>query len=345
MAVERPGRGLSLSSGIRRTLRRPVGPATWLPHLALTVTFAAGLSVPRSWRYAPLVASVVVLGLPHGAADVVALPRALAGRITARGVGVVGLIYLVFGVAYAATWFLFPVAAAVGFVLLTWFHWGQGELHPLVVVFGADYLDARPLRALTLVVRGGLPMLVPLLAFPDRYRTVVAAFVTPFGGDVAAWPFGPTVRLALGAAFGAITLLALAWGYRRADDRAAWAVDAGETGLLWAFFATVPPVLAVGVYFCLWHSVRHVARVLPLDGQTAATLAAGRLRPGLARFAAETALPTAGALAIAGAMWLLAPSPDPTLRGVVALYLVVVAVLTLPHVVIVTWLDRIQGVW
>jgi hypothetical protein len=29
----------------------------------------------------------------------------------------------------------------------------------------------------------------------------------------------------------------------------------------------------------------------------------------------------------------------------VGLYLVLIAVLTLPHVVIVTWLDREQGVW
>jgi Brp/Blh family beta-carotene 15,15'-monooxygenase len=188
-------------------------------------------------------------------------------------------------------------------------------------------------------------MLVPLLGFPDRYRTVVESFVAPFGGSVAAWPFGPTARATLGVAFAGLTLLTLAWGYRRTDDRRGWATDAGETGLLWAFFLTVPPVLAVGVYFCLWHSLRHVARVLPLESRTRSTLDAGRLRPGLVRFAAETALPTAGALAVAAGLWLLAPAPDPSIRGVVAVYLVVVAVLTLPHVVVVSWLDRRQGVW
>jgi Brp/Blh family beta-carotene 15,15'-monooxygenase len=322
-----------------------VGPAVWAVHLVLIVAFAAGLSIPRTWRYAPLVASVVVLGLPHGAADIVALPRAVAGRVTARWAGVVVALYLALGVAYAALWFLAPVPAAVGFVMLTWLHWGQGDLYPLVAVFDADHLEARARQALTVAVRGGLPMLVPLLAFPERYRTVLAAFVAPFGGALPAWPFDPAIRAALAVGFAGLTFVTLAWGFAAASNRDAWAVDAGETGLLWTFFLTVPPVLAVGVYFCLWHSLRHVVRVLALEDRSLAALAGGRLRPGLTRFAVEAALPTAGALALAAGLWLLAPSPEPTLRGAVAVYLVVVAVLTLPHVVVVSWLDRRQGVW
>jgi Brp/Blh family beta-carotene 15,15'-monooxygenase len=334
-----------LSAGVRETLRVPVVWLPWLPVAACTLAFGAGLSVPERWRYLPLVASVVVLGLPHGAVDWAALPRAVAGRLDARWVGAVGLIYLVVGGAYAAGWFLAPVTAAVAFVAVTWFHWGQGEVHPLVEVVGADHLDATPRRALFVVVRGGLPMLVPLLAFPDRYRAVVAAFAAPFGGRVATWPVTPRVRLALGVAFGALTVFSLAAGYRAADERRAWAVDAGETGLLWAYFLVVPPVFAIGVYFCFWHAARHVARVLTLDDRATASLSRGQLRPALARFAKEAALPTAGGLVVLGVLWTSAPAPPTTLAGVVALYLVAIAVMTLPHVVVVTWLDRVDGYW
>jgi hypothetical protein len=44
-------------------------------------------------------------------------------------------------------------------------------------------------------------------------------------------------------------------------------------------------------------------------------------------------------------LYLFVPRPpgDPT--GLLALYLVGIAALTLPHVVVVTWMDRRQGVW
>jgi len=334
----------AVPTAVRETLRRPVGWAAWVPVAALTIAFAAGVSIPRTWRYVPLAASVAVFGLPHGAADWVALPRAVADEITVRLVALVCLLYVVLGAAYALAWLAVPLLAAVGFVVLTWLHWGQGDIHPLRVVFGMDHLESRPLQALTVVVRGGLPMLVPLLAFPDRYRTIVAAFVAPFGGSVSAWP-GPQVRLWLGVAFGALTVMTLAWGLERAHDRHTWGIDAGEAALLWAFFLTVPPVLAIGVYFCLWHSLRHVARVLTLDYGLTDSLARGRLRPALTRFAIETAVPTAVALAIGGGLWVLAPDPQLTARGLTAIYLVAIAVLTLPHVVVVTWLDRAQGLW
>ena len=334
-----------LSAGVRETLRPPALWLPWVPVAVCTVAFAAGLDLPARWRYLPLAASVVVLGLPHGAVDWAALPRAVTGRLDARWALVVGAVYLVAGGAYAAAWFLVPVASAVAFVALTWFHWGQGQLHPLVAVLGADHLDSRPRRALTVLVRGGLPMLVPLLAFPERYRTVVAAFAAPFGGDLATWPVTPRVRLALGLAFGALTLGTLALGYRAAADRRTWAVDAGETLLLWAYFLVVPPVFAVGVYFCVWHATRHIARVTTLDSVAAAALERGRLAPAVGRFAREAALPTAGGLAVCGALWVGAPATPTTLEGVAAVYLVAIAVMTLPHVVVVTWLDRLQGYW
>jgi len=339
---EAPGR---LSAGVRETLRLPVLWLPWLPVAVCTVAFAAGVGLPERWRYLPLAASVVVLGLPHGAVDWAVLPRAVTGRLDARWILLVGVLYLVAGGAYAVAWFLVPVASAVGFVALTWFHWGQGELHPLVAVLGADHLDARPRRALFVLVRGGLPMLVPLLAFPERYRAVVAGFVAPFGGELTTWPVTAEVRLVLGVGFGALTVATLALGYRAADDHRAWAVDAGETGLLWAYFLVVPPVFAIGVYFCCWHAARHIVRVATFDDVSAAALARGRLAPAARRFAREAVLPTLGGLVVCWALWVTAPAPPTTLAGAAAVYLVAIAVMTLPHVVVVTALDGVQGYW
>jgi len=337
-----------LGDGERRTLARPALAAGWVAVAVAALPALAGVELSPAARYAPLAASAVLFGMPHGAIDYVALPRAVAGRVTARWLAVVGAVYLLLGGGYAAAWFAYPVAAALAFVAVTWLHWGQGDLYPLLDFLDVDYLDSRTRRAGAVLVRGGLPMLVPLLGYPGRYRAVVAAFAAPFGasaGDVAALPlFDPRVRLALGAALGALTVGVLAAGRRRTRNPRAWRVDAAETLGLWAFFYAVPPVFAVGVYFCLWHSVRHVARAIAVDGSVRPSLRAGDVLGPLARFAREAAPLTGAALALGGALWWAVPDPPTTLEGGAALYLVLIAVLTLPHVAVVTWMDRAQGV-
>ena len=298
-----------------------------------------GVSPSPTLRYLPLAASVVVLGLPHGAVDYL-VPARLGDCSLVTSMALVGVLYFLLGGAYAALWFLAPLYAAALFITVTWFHWGQGDVHTLVAFLGADHLRSRPLWAATLFVRGGLPMFVPLVAFPDRYRSVVGTWVELFGGDLpVAWLFAPTTRLVGGAAFLAVTLVTLAAGYRRGGTTGAWRVDAGETVLLWVLFVSVPPLVAVGVYFCAWHSLRHVLRVAAVDGG-AATVGAE-----LWSFAREAAPLSALAVVLFVGFGLLVPASPATPAEFAGLYLVFVAVLTLPHVVVVTWMDRREGVW
>jgi Brp/Blh family beta-carotene 15,15'-monooxygenase len=342
MGVRRDGAAPARARTALGRVTRLVG---WIPLLLLVPVVLVLPEIPSEYRYLPLVASGLLFGMPHGAVDYVALPRARTGGVDLRGVAVVSGLYLLLGVGYLVLWFLAPVPAAVVFILLTWFHWGQGDLYALTDLFGADHVDDLLQRALTVLVRGGLPMLVPLFGFPDRYREVVGTFVEPFGARVGAWPlFDPGVRLALGAGFAAVTVLALARGYRRGPGRG-WRVDAAEVGLLWVCFLFVPPVLAVGVYFCLWHSVRHIARVVLLDGRSVDDLALGQWFPPAGRFAVEAAVPTGLALGLVGVLWLVVPDPVGSLAGASGLYLVGIAVLTLPHTAVVVWLDREQCVW
>ena len=136
--------------------------------LLLTVAFAAGLAVPGWAQYLPFAASLVLFGLPHGAVDHL-VPARLAGRAADwRSVLGVVLLYLALSGLCLALWFTAPAAAFVLFVLVTVFHWGAGELHALLF-FGPDGIGGMgPVsRALLLVLRGSLPMLVPLLFFPD----------------------------------------------------------------------------------------------------------------------------------------------------------------------------------
>jgi len=353
--------GVTVPSGpARATLRRAVLRPGWVVCGLLAIPALAGLSVPAPLRYLPFVVSLVVLGLPHGAVDHLAELRARGGEVdglrewlvdpAAGALRRVSLLYAVLGGLYLAAWLVAPVASFVFFILLTWFHWGQGDLYVLREFVEESHLRTPLQRALAVVVRGGLPMLVPLVGGPAEYREVATRTVGLFdpGAAAALDPvFEPTARLALGTAFGAMTLLALGLGFLRARETgtmASWRIDAVETAVLWGYFLVVGPILAIGVYFTVWHSLRHVARLVSLDRPAEQALATGDLLGPAARFARDAAPLTAVSLVILAGLYVALPTGG-DLGGVLAVYLVLLAVLTLPHVVVVTRMDRAQGVW
>lgn len=326
----------------RRTVERLFAPV-WVVLGAVTLASALGVSVPRPVAAVPLVASVLLLGLPHGATDHVVAAR--SGRSRRRAYGLAVAVYALLGGAYLAAWFVAPVLSFVAFLALTLAHWGQGDLYVLHERSGGDYPGSRLHATLLVLTRGSLPMLVPLVAFPGVYEAVFAWTVDLFGADTApvAWAFAPSARVAVAAGFLALATLTLAVGYRADPDT--WRVDAVETVLLTAYFGLVPPLFAIGLYFPLWHSLRHVVRTVLLDDRSIDALARGDAGDAARRYVRDAAPNTVGALVVLVAIALVVPGSPVGVEGVVAVYLVLLAVLTLPHVVIVSALDRYQGVW
>ncbi len=316
--------------------------------IALTA-LASVAGLPPTAQYLPLALSVVILGLPHGAVDHLVIPRARGECVTGRSMAAVGLLYLVAGTAYAAVWFLTPVAAFAFFILLTLAHWGQGDVYALRELTGVTYLESTAQRVGTLLVRGGLPMLIPLIAFPRQYEAVAGALIGLFDPASAAALEGALtleVRAAVAIAFGGLIALTLARGFlRSADNRRPWLIDTAETLGLVTYFSLVPPILAIGLYFPLWHSLRHILRTILLESTAREALSGGQLTAAFGKFAREAAPLTLGALVVLGGIWLAVPQTPATVPDVLGLYLVTIAVLTLPHVVVVSILDAEQGIW
>jgi len=336
---------------LKSTNRKAIQLSFWLPWVALGMTMAAVTVVgtpSRTAQLLPFAASIVIFGLPHGAVDHLTPPWARDEPASWRWFGIVGGLYLVVGLAYTAVWFLAPVAAFVFFILLTWFHWGQGELYPLLRVAEAEHLCSRASRVLTLVVRGSLPMVVPLIAFPTEYRWVaeqlIGLFATPEWGVLAA-VFTPTGRATVATGLGVLFVFSLAMSYPRNGSRRSWAIDAGEVAFLSLFFLTVPPLLAVGIYFCFWHAIRHIVRLMLLDEIASARLADGSALGALGRFGWAAAPLTVASLGVFVGLAASAPAFAVDYSGLFALYLVGIAVMTAPHVVVVSWLDREEAIW
>ena len=340
-------RGTSVSSVMRAVGVRPAWLVVGGVALAWGVAsaFTASPTLPPWLRYGPLTVSLALFGLPHGAVDHLAPARAAGHRPTVKWLLAAGVLYLVLGSAYGFLWWLLPVASAALFLTLTWFHWGQGDVYALDAL-GARHLDGRGVRIGTLLVRGGLPMLVPLLGHPGEYRAVVGAWVALFGSEFdAAWLVSPTIRTALGGGFALLTIGTLLAGRRRGGGRV-WLLDAGETVLLWGYFLLVPPLFAIGVYFCVWHSLRHIARLIAVDPASRTAFAERGTVPALLRTGRD-ALPLTivsvlllVSIAVVGGV---AVGTQADLQAAAALYLVFISVLTLPHVAIVTWMDRAEN--
>ena len=282
------------------------------------------LAWPGGWGSAawiPLVAGLL-LGLPHGAVDHL-VPGFRLGHSAARAGGV-AVAYAVLALVVLVAFRTWPGPALALFVILSVAHFGTGEtaFHDLRQGRspGVDVLGAGAFGAAVLVL--------PLLHHRGAVAPLIALVVPGSSGLLPAAP-----SRAGEAAVLAIVAVAAAVRISRAQRG-----PAAELGLLSVAAILVPPTVFFGAYFGAWHSGRHTARLLAEDPANAADLAAGRLRPPLLRFARTAALPTAAASGTVLALWAAAGG----WQAFVAADLSVLAALTVPHVVVVCWLDAQQ---
>lgn len=346
--AEHSKESLVAGPGAHKTLYRFVVVPSWIIFVVLTLGAAAGVEVPEAVRYAPFAFSIVLFGLPHGAVDHL-VPGRLAGvKVSGRSVLTVVLLYLLLSSAYLVGWYATPELAFVFFILLTWFHWGQGDLYSVLGLMRGQHLGAKLLKNLTVLTRGGLPMLVPLLAFPGVYEEVARTIVTLFSDAMEiGWAFSPVFRWSAGVVYLSLALFTLAWGYFAAPphDKKSWGLDALEVGILMAYFAVVPPIFALGMYFSLWHAPRHIARLMLIDRDSKKLLEKGAFRKPLWNFVRDSAPLTLAATLLLVGLYLAVPGGVQGVLSLLAVYLVLISVLTLPHVAIVMLMDLRQGLW
>jgi len=340
-----------LPPGARHTVRRRLSVPVRVVFVLLIALSLTGVTIPTWLQYLPLALSLVVFGLPPGALDHLVPARLSGKRPTVRSISAVVALYVLLGGATLALWAAAPVLAFVLFILLTWFHWGQGDLWAMLALDGAAHLNARTTRAAALLIRGALPMIVPLLTQGETYRLVGQGATSVFGTS-APVSLGrpPAGTVAIGVVVLVVVLLVYALVTHRAARRGpsalrAWRVDMLDTVLLAVFFAVVPAILAIGVYFCAWHSIRHIVRLTGIDPANDDDLVAGRLLQPLWRFGRDALPITAVALILLGVLAVSSPFSTGRPEQLLGVYLVLLSALTVPHAVIVTFMDARQGLW
>lgn len=297
--------------------------------LAASVTGLAWTAAAAPW---PWLVSLVVVGLPHGAADLAVARRlcrspAAVATLFTRYAAIMALA----GVAFAVA----PVPVVLAFLALSGWHFGAAH---------ADSQSPPPGRrpgtlALAALARGAPVLGIPLAAWPEASAAVAGA-VARLAGSYPAFP--PSAVRDTGivlVALGAAALAAEAWRTRGdpggPDRTLATIVDLSVIGLL---EATTDPLFSVGCYFLGWHAWRQMRLLaaalgcLPVEGPSSLAAALERVHAA----ALPLLVPTWAALAAAW-WWLPAANLVRDPRDLAILSLAVYVVVTPSHDLLMDW--------
>jgi Brp/Blh family beta-carotene 15,15'-monooxygenase len=290
-----------------------------LPWLFAVLLGLAGLLFPRvSNQFAPwfFLSSALLLGVPHGACDpwvpgwVRHHPSRLPFLISFF------IIYLSLSFLYLLIWRAFPLPSTIFFLCLTAWHWGTADAS----------LEFSPgLRWLIFGLgRGALVMLAPFAFHWADTWSVILLMAPNAGLPPYTLSFIPALLLAI-----ALNLLSNFTAQN-------WI----ETGLLILLFFFCPPLLSVGTYFVAFHAWRHLLRLASLRKQIPPTAPTSLWIPPLIQLLLLSIPLTLASLAFLRWIPPFLASSFPSGQNWVGPYLILLAVLTLPHAILVAWMDK-----
>ena len=265
-------------------------------------------------------------GVPHGAADHVMAARLSGGK------SMIGIAVVYAGMA-AAAWALLKwggLPALIVVVALSAVHFGLGEFEVGRQLTG--WPSGRWI-AIAIAIAGCGALVLPLARSGDQLTGVAAAISPGLAPLIAGKPLEITLA-AVWLAASVVAVIAALWSGHL------WA--ALDIVLVGALGMIAPPLIAFAVWFGGWHAIRHCARMLTVEPECAALVSSGRDRAAVLRLIRLAALPSVAALATVLALgWITVTASDPTV--VVAEILRLLLALTVPHMVVVWWLDRATG--
>jgi Brp/Blh family beta-carotene 15,15'-monooxygenase len=226
------------------------------------------------------------------------------------------LIYLAISAAYLLVWRSYPLPSTLFFLFLTAWHWGTADA----------FLETTPsLRWLLFGIgRGSLVMLAPFAFHLAETWSVILLMAPNAGLPPSTFPFIPALLLAI-----ALNLLSLPSIHQTI-----------ETLLLLLLFYLTPPLLSVGTYFVAFHAWRHLLRLSALRNQLTSNEPLFRWTRSLSQLLLLSIPLTLASLAFLRWIPPFLTSSFPQGTNWVGPYLVLLAVLTLPHAILVGWVDK-----
>ncbi len=305
-------------------------PSLRTPRLYAAVVLATVVAVVAGWggsfgeetALVVLFVAVTLTGIPHGAIDHLVAARLYDLQFTWRDQATFYGAYLALMAAYGALWPIAPGVCLAVFLAMTMYHFGQADM---------AYWDLSPVPARLLYISRGLFLIgLPIVAFPGLVDPIFEAIG---GVQVLDWSLATTYQTAtlLGLVGQHVGALILAYG---AGAVPAWkgGREALNVVVLTALFGFVHPLIAFAVYFGLWHSLGHILELIRFFRNQGQKLS-------IVDFYQKAALFTVLSFVLLGGLYAgLQAFGDRD--EMIALLFILIAVMTLPHMIIVERLYR-----
>jgi Brp/Blh family beta-carotene 15,15'-monooxygenase len=294
-----------------------------LLHRTVPWTFAGlsgllGFLFPtQTFGLAPLffLSSAVILGVPHGACD-----PWVPGWVRQKPYRIPFLfwffvVYLALSFLYLLVWKAAPFGATVFFLFLTAWHWGTAD---------ASLVFPPGLRWFFFGFGRGLWVMLAPFGFHTLEAWRVVLLMAPAAGPAPSPVF-----------FQSLLVVPLLLTLASRPGKTEW----GETGLLLLLLALTPPLVGVGTYFVAFHAWRHLLRLAEIrDMLTLKSETKNWLRS-LGRLLLFAVPLTVATLVLLPALPRFLGLHPANHQEWVGSYLILLAVLTLPHAILVGWVD------
>ena len=259
--------------------------------------------------------SAVVLGVPHGACDPWVPGWLLHRPSRLPFLAAFFALYLAISFLYLLLWKAAPFPATLFFLLLTAWHWGTADAS---LIFPIGW------RWLLFGLGRGLWVMLGPFAFHTPEAWHVVTLMAPGAGTPPSSVF-----------FQGLLMLPMVLTFASRPGRSQW----GETFLLVLLLALAPPLVGVGTYFVAFHAWRHLLRLAEIRDHLDPRASAFVWLQSLGRlllFAVPLTVATLLLLPMVPRFLGLSPSNQEEWVGT---YLILLAVLTLPHAILVGWMD------
>ena len=271
--------------------------------LALVIASVSGFNPEPRHELLAMGALVLLLGMPHGAFDVV-IARQLFAVADAKGWALFSVGYVGLSAAVVGFWIVAPAIFLCAFLIVSAWHFG-----------GDPEAGASMLRR---VLYGGAVIVLPALLHGAELQRLLGLVA---GSASAAFVMPVLSQLAIPW----LTATALACALHARTSRLA----ACESAALAALALVAPPLVAFSAYFCAMHSPRHILRTLE-------SLPAAEVRSAMA-----LALWPTLAVLVAAVLFGFLATDLPVEERVMQLVFVGLAALTLPHMVLLEGARRL----
>ena len=285
--------------------------------LAVVVASLVVAAVPSATVSMLILVAAAMIGMPHGALDILAGPLLALRSASPAKVAGFAAAYLGCAVAFAAGWFLAPPIGVAAFFAMSWFHFGAGEA-------SGDREGWTLVRVAHAVSAGGIAIAVPFALHAQRVEPMVNALLF---GKVSLSQELITLLGCGGSALATVGLM-IAVDLAAPAERLRVTV---ELLALAALFALADPLVSFGVYFCVWHAPQHTRRVL------------SQLPSGLPKTSSRLVVVVTTLLPVAVAAYVVMAHGSANLPSSAVVYqavFVTLGALTAPHLVITSVWER-----